>query len=195
MLNYYCIYLPQVNYPPNLTSLLISISQFHVVFLPRVHETSKSIIRSIIGSKMKKSTYSITRKKKRRNQKKHKTTIIKWPINAYNLDFMVENHQGIVVQSQSLRSALEDGEHHFEISDNIVSGMSASSTVVLFSVYTVSFCERKCFSATSSFRAENNRHSAYIFPCLRMSNFLGWVLECQWKQNKMLNYLMEIESF
>jgi hypothetical protein len=50
---------------------------------------------------------------------------------------MVEIHQGIVVQSQSLRSALEDGEHHFEISDNIVSGMSASSTVVLFSVYTV----------------------------------------------------------
>ena len=50
---------------------------------------------------------------------------------------MVEIHQGIVVQSQSLRSALEDGEHHFEISDNIVSGMSASSTEVLFSVYTV----------------------------------------------------------
>ena len=31
---------------------------------------------------------------------------------------MVESHQGIVVQSQSLWSAFGDGEHHFESSDN-----------------------------------------------------------------------------
>ena len=50
MSSYDFINLSQATYPPNLTSLLSSISQFHVVFLPRAHETSKSIIRSIIGS-------------------------------------------------------------------------------------------------------------------------------------------------
>ena len=62
---------------------------------------------------------------------------------------MIKVYRAIVVQSQSLWSALRTASHHFEVSDNIVSGMSASSTVAIFSVDTVSLVRENYLSTES----------------------------------------------
>ena len=124
-------------YPPNFTSLTRLISWSRMVFLARAHNVSESIVPDPIGTKLGIFPNSSSWKCDRDNLEKHKTTALNNSVNIFNLYSTIKVHQEAAHISQSKWSAFGAGESTFFGCDNIVSEMSASSTVVLFSVYTV----------------------------------------------------------
>ena len=116
-----------------------------MVFLARAHNVSKSIVPDHIGTKLGIFPNTSSWKCDRDNLEKHKTTALNNSVNIFNLYSTIKVHQEAAHISQSKWSAFGAGESTFFGCDNIVSEMSASSTVVLFSVYTVSTVKSQKF--------------------------------------------------
>ncbi len=133
-----CLEFGLATHPPNLISSIRFISYYHTVFLVCAHEPSESMFPGTIATKLRNFPNLSSCKCDRGNLKKHKTTTEHHSLSIFDLLSMIKVHREAQSISQSLWSAFGTGESPFFGCDNIVSIMSASSTVADFSVYTVS---------------------------------------------------------
>ena len=137
MVNCECLEFGLATHPPNLISSIRFIPYYHTVILVCAHEPSESMFPGTIATKLRNFPNLSSCKCDRGNLKKHKTTTETHSLTIFDLLSMIKVHREAQSISQSLWSAFGTGESPFFGCDNIVSIMSASSTVADFSVYTV----------------------------------------------------------